>query len=209
METCTRCDERWFKIGLNADNVCTARVKVDRDLDQDEPYMFTNYNLMDPGLVPGEAVLPKLSQIEEMLISRVHCFVEVRQIRGQQYKYRGHVVNFLNNTAKVYNTLPLLPEDLDVIIIRPKNWSSDQRMVNQSRKDFRVRKGTIKKWLTFLRANHPAYHPTLLAISDESLEAFDEDAFVSIDDDMVIHEIDEEAAEAGAEGRNNQNNQAA
>lgn len=49
--------------------------------------------------------LPKLSQIEEMLIARVHHFVEVRQIRGQQYKYRGYIVNFLSHTSKIYNAL--------------------------------------------------------------------------------------------------------
>jgi hypothetical protein len=65
-----------------------------------------------------------------MLVSRVHCFVEVRQIRRQQYKYCEHVVNFLNNTAKVYNVLPLLPKDLDIIIIRPKGWRTDPRIAN-------------------------------------------------------------------------------
>ncbi|KAF2827752.1 hypothetical protein CC86DRAFT_239963, partial [Ophiobolus disseminans] len=144
--------------------------------------------------------LPKLSQVEEMLIARVHCFVEVRQIRGQQFKYRGHVVNFLNNTAKIFNKLPLLPEDLDIIIIRPKNWRSDPRMVNQFRKDFWVRKEAIKQWLYYLRANHPAYHPNVLAISNEDLEAMPDDAFV--DDEVVIHEIDEEAATAAADDVN-------
>jgi hypothetical protein len=202
METCSRCNERWFKMRLNGDNVCKDCIKVDRDVDPDEPFMFTYANLLDPGPVPGEAILPKLSQVEEMLISRVHCFVEVRQVRGQQYKYRGHIVNFLNNTAKIFNTLPLLPQDLDIIIIRPKGWNQDARMVNQTRKDFRVRKAVIKTWLHYLRSNHPAYHPDVLAISDENLDALDDDAFV--DDEMVIHEIDEEAADNDDQPRYNQ-----
>jgi hypothetical protein len=110
METCSRCDERWFNLKLNVDNVCSYCIKVDRDIDPHDPQLFTASNRMDPGLVLGEAILPKLSQVEELLIARVHCFVEVRQVRGQQYKYRGHIVNFLNNTGKVYDTLPLLPE---------------------------------------------------------------------------------------------------
>ncbi|KAF2832719.1 hypothetical protein CC86DRAFT_241454, partial [Ophiobolus disseminans] len=125
IKTCSRCDERWFKIGLNNDVVCEACVKADRDLEPDEPYIFSYENLMDLGLLLGDTVLPKLSQVEEMLIARVHCFVEVRQIRGQQFKYRGYVVNFLNNTAKIFNKLPLLPEDLNIIIIRPKNWKDN------------------------------------------------------------------------------------
>jgi hypothetical protein len=30
-----------------------------------------------------------------MLIARVHTYMEIRQHRGQQYKYRGHIYNFL------------------------------------------------------------------------------------------------------------------
>jgi uncharacterized protein DUF6570 len=57
---------------------------------------------MDPRDMPD---LPVFTQFEEMLIARV----EVRQVRGQQYKYSGHVVNFLRNTGKIYDKLPLLP----------------------------------------------------------------------------------------------------
>jgi hypothetical protein len=96
----------------------------------------------------------------------------------------------LNNTAKVYNVLPLLPEDLDIIIIRPKGWRTDPRMANQGRKDFKVRKAVIKTWLLYLRQNHPAYHPSVLAISDENLDALDDNAFV--DDELIVHEIDDE-----------------
>ncbi|KAI8396355.1 hypothetical protein FOFC_20902 [Fusarium oxysporum] len=46
---------------------------------------------------------------EEMLIARVHVFVNVMQVRGQQYKYRGHIVHFLRDVGKVYSQLPLLP----------------------------------------------------------------------------------------------------
>jgi hypothetical protein len=83
------------------------------------PFLYSGANEMDPGPMP--LGLEQLTQIEEMLIARVHCFSEVRQVRGVQYKYKGHIVNFLTNTAKVYNRLPLLPEDVDVIIDRPFN----------------------------------------------------------------------------------------
>jgi hypothetical protein len=190
-ELCDRCEETWFRMDLNDDNTCGRCIKVDKDIDLNEELcLFSSGNLMDPGPILGATILPELSQVEEMLVSRVHCFVEVRQIRGQQYKYRGHVVNFLNNTAKVYNVLPLLPEDLDIIIIRPKGWRTDPRMANQGRKDFKVRKAVIKTWLLYLRQNHPAYHPSVLAISDENLDALDDDAFV--DDELIVHEIDDE-----------------
>ena len=49
---------------------------------EDEPELFSKDNLMDPGSVPEH--LPALTQVEEMLIARVHVFLEVRQTRGQQ-----------------------------------------------------------------------------------------------------------------------------
>ncbi|CAE6994931.1 hypothetical protein PTTW11_00008 [Pyrenophora teres f. teres] len=119
METCARCDEKWFHIGLNDDRVCTSCINADKELDEDMLFLYSGANDIDSG--QAAAGLEPLTQIEEMLIARVHCFVEVRQVRGVQYKYKGHVVNFLTNTPKVYNRLPLLPEDLDVILIRPAN----------------------------------------------------------------------------------------
>jgi len=44
-----------------------------------------------PGDVPTE--LSTLTQIEEMLIARVHVYVEIQQIRGQQYRYSGSVLS--------------------------------------------------------------------------------------------------------------------
>ncbi|KOS39091.1 hypothetical protein ACN38_g10077 [Penicillium nordicum] len=48
---------------------------------------------MQPDEMP--LMLPELTQVEEILISRVHVFIEVRLIRGQQYRYQGHVIHFL------------------------------------------------------------------------------------------------------------------
>lgn len=65
--------------------------------------------------------LPELTQIEEMLIARVYPFVEIRSIRGQQYRYSGHVINFLRATGRVYRELPLLPQHLDIVMLKPAN----------------------------------------------------------------------------------------
>lgn len=55
---------------------------------------------MDPGDVP--TFLPELTQVEEMLMSRVHTIIEVRQVHGQQYFYRGHVAHFLTDAPKIH-----------------------------------------------------------------------------------------------------------
>lgn len=56
-----------------------------------------------------------------MLISRARVFLEIRLIRGQQHRYRGHIVLFLRDVGHVYDQLPLLPQHLDVVLLRPAN----------------------------------------------------------------------------------------
>lgn len=92
---------------------------------------------------------------------------------------------------------PLLPEDLDIIVIRPKDWRSDQRMVQQFQKDYHVRKSVVKQWF-LLRQNHPAYHPSILQIAGENLDALPDDEFVG--EELDTHEAeDEEAGDPEAE----------
>lgn len=127
MEFCRRCRERWFSMNLK-EGVCTRCETIDRKRTTNEPYMFSWTNKLDSGDMPN---LPELTQVEEMLIARVHVFVELRQVRGQQYKYKSHVVNFLRNTARLFNSLPLLPEHLDIILLRPSNSNTDPRLNQQ------------------------------------------------------------------------------
>jgi len=95
--------------------------------------------------------------VEEMLIARVHVAVNVLQVRGQQYKYRGHVVQFLRDVGKVYKTLPLIPPNLDIILLRPSSSERNSNHDAQFRKRFRVRRRHIEIWLEFLRLHHPGY----------------------------------------------------
>ena len=57
------------------DGVCD-RCNVSRDKRNKSPYIMSDDNEMDPGEVSRH--LPKLSQVEEMLISRAHVHLEVR-----------------------------------------------------------------------------------------------------------------------------------
>lgn len=89
---------------------------------------------MAPGLVPEH--LPKLTQMEEMLIAPLHTLVQLWQVRGGQYKYTGHICNFPRETAVFHTTLPLLPEECDIIIMRCKG--SDDAVNHSMFQDFRV-----------------------------------------------------------------------
>ncbi|KAJ5237993.1 hypothetical protein N7489_008084 [Penicillium chrysogenum] len=79
-----------------------------------------------------------------MLISFVHTIIEVRQVRGQQYFYRGHVAHFLVNIPKIYDRLPLLPTELDLVVLRPADTAD-------------LRRAAVTQWLQFLTTHHPGY----------------------------------------------------
>ena len=107
-QTCADCKENWFDLKL-VNGVCDPCRRRARS---GKPKLYTVANNADVGTVPEQ--LPELTQIEEQLIARVHVHLQVWQVKGQQYKYKSYVVNFMQNTSKVYNKLPLLPEDLNV-----------------------------------------------------------------------------------------------
>jgi hypothetical protein len=94
-----------------------------------------------------------------MLIAWAHVHVQVRQIRGQQYQYSGHTVCFMQNIQKLYNKLPLIPKDLDIILLKPASGqASDTAAINRSfERQFRVRRRNIARWLYYLKHFHPDY----------------------------------------------------
>ena len=106
-------------------------------------------NLMGPGGVPPN--LPNLTQVVEMLIAKVHVMVDVHQSRGQQYRYSGHVCNFLCDVGKIYNKLPLLPKILEIVLLKPANTAANPGLNRQFMKDYRVRRTTVTLWLEHLK----------------------------------------------------------
>jgi hypothetical protein len=85
----------------------------------------------------------------------------------------------LRDTSKVYNKLPLLPSDLEVIL-RPANTSTDPRLNRQFIRDFRVRRGAFNQWLYYLCRNHPGYQD--IDIDQAALSSLPED-------DLVIDQL--------------------
>jgi hypothetical protein len=115
---CTRCKETWFNNNVVAGICKKCRTSRDKAKKDDEPFLMSIENSMDPGRA-APPHLPKLTEVEELLIARVHVIVEVHQIRGAQYRYSGHVCNFLRDVGKVYNKLPILPKDLEIVLLKP------------------------------------------------------------------------------------------
>ena len=120
-EECVICNEKWFDMKIK-DGVCERCRR--REIAK-RPHLFTIENNADVGSIPEH--LPELTQIEEQLIARVHVHLQVWQVKGQQYKYKSHIVNFMQNTPKVYNKLPLLPTDLNISCSKPFEYSTNAK----------------------------------------------------------------------------------
>ncbi|KHO10579.1 Beta-ketoacyl synthase [Metarhizium robertsii ARSEF 23] len=196
MEYCSRCQESWFQMKIDSDGICGRCYRKDAKRRTGEPYFFSADNQLDFGPVPAR--LPQLTPTEESLIARVHVHVNIMLVRGQQYKYRGHVVHFLREVGLVYNQLPLLPhpllpQELNTVLLRPANTSSHANLSRQFTRQFRVRRQPVTIWLNYLRRHHPGYR--CIVINDERLSQLPEDGNV-LD---AIPQSQVEAADVGPE----------
>ena len=106
--------------------LCVAAVHVTR---KQEPKLYLAANNMDPGSVP--LALQGLTQVEEMLISPVMPIMSLGQ-----YGYSGHVINLPQDAASFVCSLPRMPSQLDVVVVRKEG-------VAGSHKDFKVRQSHV------------------------------------------------------------------
>jgi hypothetical protein len=72
LEECNMCNERWFEMRLK-NGICRNCQRIEKS---GKPHLFTMANNADVGLIPEH--LPILTEIEEMLIARVHVHIQVR-----------------------------------------------------------------------------------------------------------------------------------
>ncbi|KAK3925505.1 Spore cortex-lytic enzyme, partial [Frankliniella fusca] len=103
---------------------------------------------MELGDVPP--VLSCLSQIEQLLIARVHPVVQVYRLRGGQIGYSGHVINFFQDITEFTKTLPHSIEDISGVVKVCCQTPSFH-------KDFTVRKRLVLEALHWLKENNPHY----------------------------------------------------
>ena len=105
---------------------------------------------------------------------------------------------FLRNVGKVYSQLPLLPQDLDVVLLRPKNANQTEQLNRQFRHQFRVGRRVIQQWLDFLIRYYQGYRH--ITVDQQSLNQLPEDADIirdfavdELDDEVIDNEADNEA----------------
>ena len=106
--------------------------------------------------------LQDLTQVEEMLISAVLPIMSIYRLPHGQYGYSGHVINLPQDVASFATSLPRLPSELDVVVVRKEGGV-------QSHCDFRVRRSVVLRALQWLVANNIYYHnvhidPSALAL---------------------------------------------
>ena len=76
--------------------------------------------------------LQDLTQVEEMLISPVMPIMSVYQLPLGQYGYSGHVINLPQDVASFVRSLPRVPSQLDLVVVRREGAAG-------SHKNFKVR----------------------------------------------------------------------
>ena len=87
-----------------------------------------------------------------------------------QYGYSGHVVNLPQDITSFATSLPRLPSQLDVIVVRKEG-------ANQSHRDFRVRRSVVLRALQWLLANNIYYRN--IRIDPDALALLPEDGDIT------------------------------
>lgn len=87
-----------------------------------------------------------------MLISAVLPIMSVYRLPHGQYSYSGHVINLPQDIASFVNSLPRLPSNLSILVVR-REGSSQAHHVH----DFRVRRNVVLNALQWLLSNNKYY----------------------------------------------------
>ncbi len=105
-----------------------------------------------------------------MLVSAVIPMMSLYQLPHGQYGYKGHIVNLPQDVASFARSLPRLPQDLDVLIIRKEGAA-------QTHRDFRVHRSRVLNALQWLIANNAYYRH--IQLHQEALSLLPEDGDIS------------------------------
>ena len=142
---CTMCKEAWpTRQNLASEVYICYRCKRDKK----SPKKFSAENDMDPGIVPEQ--LRGLTQVEEMLISRVCPIMRVYRKHGGQRGYKGHVLNLPQDIQSFLSRLPSHVADLPVLIVRRHGAEDTHR-------DFTVRRHKVLEAVLWLKTNNPFF----------------------------------------------------
>ena len=102
-----------------------------------------------------------------MLVSAVMPIISIYRLPIGQYGYTGHVINLLQDVVSFANSLPRVPSELDVLVVRKDS--------EQSHRDFRVRRSVVQEALTWLLENNRHYRANAIRLNEEALQRLPQD----------------------------------
>ena len=103
-----------------------------------------------------------------MLVSAVMPIMSIYRLPQGQYGYSGHIINLPQDVASFANSLPRLPSELDVIIVRKEG-------TDQSHRDFHVRRNVVHQALQWLIMHNKYYRANNVCIDGNALDQLPED----------------------------------
>jgi hypothetical protein len=121
-----------MKLQLFENTLECVKCRVDRkSIAKEVEYVFLcdEANDMNSEIVPSH--LPSLIIVEKLCVIRAHVLMSYRRVRGCQYKYSRHVVNFMQNTIKIVNRLSSLSFELQMLILRSSSKSTRQSVMHR------------------------------------------------------------------------------
>lgn len=113
-----------------------------------------------------------LQGLTQVLVSAVMPIMSIYRLPHGQYGYSGHVINLPQDVASFANSLPCLPSELDVIVVRREGAS-------QSHHDFRVRRSVMHQALLWLVTNNQYYRANNIHIDANALAQLLQDGNLS------------------------------
>ncbi|EIW66760.1 hypothetical protein TREMEDRAFT_65159 [Tremella mesenterica DSM 1558] len=138
-----------------------------------------------------------------MLLARVHIQLQIWQVAGRgQTKYAGHTCLFARDNTSLISRLPILPAQLDILIIKDKQAAPSNVEAFSRRPEFQVSRSRLLDNLLALRRFHPAYSEVeidheVLATLPEQGSVFDQLRSTSVDNTSPRTDI----PDFGDEGR--------
>ena len=176
---CTICHERRLQMLMANSQTCKRCDKETLPVK-----LYSAENNVIPGKVPQE--LSDLSVIEEQLICRISPCINVHMLKHGGIASSGHCVTFPQEVNEPAQIFPRLPNEIQMLKVRKIG-------LNNTSKEFRVRRFKVQSALLWLKANNLAYSD--IVICDERLSSLPIDDFVDVNtleykSDMSCHQKD-------------------
>ena len=116
-----------------------------------------------------------------MFVSAVMPIMSIYRLPLGQYEYTGHVINLPQDVVSFANSLPRVPSELDVLVVRKDS--------EQSHRDFCVRRSVVQEALTWLLENNRYSRASAICLNEEDLQWLSQDGNLTDIKSLQLGEI--------------------